>query len=219
MSRERVLELIRFALHGSAAAADEGVVAAGAAGASIDFPVLPPPQVFADPVALFVERARQVGVTVDVVASMDEAGTRTVAWCTQRGVRRAAAWHTVDLAPVLARVQAGGVEVLASEAPLDVLALAGAGITCADWGIAETATLVLAASPAQPRMPSLLPPAHLAILRADRIVADLPALFAQPGGMPSALTFITGPSRSADVGLKPVLGAHGPTEVAVLLVR
>ncbi len=211
MSRERVLELIRTALHGGAATS--------VSGAPVDLPVLPMPQVFTDPVSLFVERARQVGVTVDVVASVDEAGTRAVAWCAQRGVRRAASWHTVGLAPILARVQAAGVHVLASDAALDVLAQADAGITGVDWGIAETATLVLAASPAQPRMPSLLPPAHLAILRADRIVADLPALFARAGAMPSALTFITGPSRSADVGLKPVLGAHGPTEVAVLLVR
>ncbi|MGH2376728.1 MAG: LutC/YkgG family protein [bacterium] len=218
MSRERVLELIRIALRGGGAS-DEGAAAAGASGAPVDLPVLPPPQVFDDPVALFVERARQVGVTVEVVASMEEAGMRAVAWCAQRAVRRAAVWHTADLAPVLALVQAGGVGMLAPDTSLDVLAQADAGITGADWGIAETATLVLGSAPGQPRMASLLPPVHLAILRADRIVADLPALFARLGPMPSALTFITGPSRSADVGLKPVLGAHGPTEVAVLLVR
>ncbi|MGQ0548958.1 MAG: LutC/YkgG family protein [Armatimonadota bacterium] len=217
MSRERMLERIRIALRGGAAL-DEGSGAAGS-GAPLDLPVLPPPQVFDDPVALFAERARQVGVTVEIVRSMEEAAMRVVVWCGERAVRRAAVWRTADLASVLARVQAGGVDVLAPDTPLDVLAQADAGITGADWGIAETATLVLATAPAQPRMPSLLPPAHLAILRADQIVADLPALFARPGSMPSALTFITGPSRSADVGLKPVLGAHGPTEVAVMLIQ
>lgn len=216
MSRERVLGLIRNALRGDAA--DEAAPV-GVSSAPVDLPVLPPPQVFADPVALFVERARQVGVTVEVVASMEEAAMQAAAWCGRRSVRRAAVWQTPDLAPVLARVRAGGVEVLAPDTPLDVLAQADAGITGADWGIAETATLILATAPAQPRMPSLLPPAHLAILRADHIVADLPALFMRPSAMPSALTFITGPSRSADVGLKPVLGAHGPMEVAVLLIR
>lgn len=203
MSRERVLERIRAALR---------------SGAPSDLPVLPPPPPVADPVALFADRARELGVTVEVAPSLEEAGARAAAWCGQRGVRRAAAWHTADLAPALARLQAGGVEVLPPGAPMDALAAADAGITGADWGIAETATLVLASAPAQPRMASLLPPAHLAVLRADRVVPDLPALLARLGAMPSALTFITGPSRSADVGLQPVLGAHGPMEVAVLII-
>ncbi len=204
MSRERVLECIRAALRD---------------GALVDPPLLPPPQVYDNPVGLFVDRARQVGVTVEVMPSMEAAGMHAADWCERRGVRCAAVWQAPDLSPLLARLRDGGVQVLAPGAPLDALAQAGAGITGADWGIAETATLVLACAPVQPRMASLLPPAHLAIVRAERIVSDLPALFARLGPMPSALTFITGPSRSADVGLKPVLGAHGPTEVTVLLVR
>jgi L-lactate dehydrogenase complex protein LldG len=56
------------------------------------------------------------------------------------------------------------------------------------------------------------------VIRGDRILADLPALFERCGSLPSALTFITGPSRSADIGFVPVLGAHGPMEVTVFIV-
>lgn len=216
MSRERMLKRIRAALRETAV--QEASPAAGATGAAVGAPILPPQQAIENPVALFVDRARQLGVNVQVVASMDEAAGRAAAWCAERGMHRAAVWHVPELIPLLSRLRTGGVEVLPPDAPLQALAAADVGITGADWGIAETATLVLGSAPAQPRMASLLPPVHLAILRADRIIPDLPALFARPDPMPSALTFITGPSRSADIGLVPVLGAHGPTTVAVLLI-
>ncbi len=206
MNREHFLERIRAAYRGDVTPAP------------VDLPVLPSPQTGADPVALFVDRARQLGMGIELVSSMDEAARHAAAWGAERGVHRVAAWDIPDLAPVVGRFRAAGMEILTPGASVEALAQADIGITGAEWGIAETATLVLASAPAQPRLVSLLPPVHLAVLRADRIVPDLPALFAQCGSLPSALTFITGPSRSADIGLTPVLGAHGPTAVAVLLV-
>lgn len=204
MSREEVLERMRAALR--------DLPAPNA------LPVLPAPQVCADPVAVFIERARQLTATAEVVGSFDEAGTRAAAWSAGRGATRAAAWGTPDLQPVVERLRAAGIEVLQPGAPLDAIAAADVGITAAEWGIAETATLVLSADPARPRLTSLLPPAHVAVLRADRILPDLPALFARTTALPSALTLITGPSRSADIGFVPVLGAHGPMALAIFVV-
>jgi len=129
-----------------------------------------------------------------------------------------AVWDTPDLAPVLDHLRAAGIEILAPGSPVAALAQADAGVTGAEWGIAETATLALASNPQQPRLASLLPPVHLVILRADRIVPDLHAFFVRCGALPSSLTLITGPSRSADIGSVLVLGAHGPTEVVILLI-
>lgn len=202
MSREAVLGRVR-----------------AAAGASTGLPALPPPRRLDDPVALFAERARQVGVQIDVVASATGAAERAVEWCLGRGVTRAAVWSTPDVSPLVERLRTVGVEILAPGAPPDALVRAGVGITGAEWGIADTGTLVLPSGPDRPRLVSLLPPVHLAVLRADRILPDLHALFGSVGALPSALTFITGPSRSADIGLVPVLGAHGPIEVTVLLIQ
>lgn len=204
MSREQVLERIRAALRGAPAAAG--------------LPVVPSPQAVADPVGLFVERARQLTATAEVVGSIDAAGARAAAWSAARGAARAAVWAAPEVQPVVDHMRAAGIEVLPPGSPPDVLARADVGITGADWGIAETATLVLPADPARPRLTSLLPPAHVAVLRADRILPDLPALFARVGALPSALTLITGPSRSADIGFVPVLGAHGPMAVAIFVV-
>jgi len=215
MSRDQVLGRVRAALK-AAEAAPGNLVPAGP-------PDLPRPQAFADPLMLFAERARAVGATVDLVASMDEAARRSAAWCATRAVRRAAMWNVSDLAPVRGRLQADGIDILSplvvsARYWVDAVAGADAGITSAEWGIAETGTLVLACGPDQPRLPSLLPPAHLVVLRAGRILPDLPALFARADALPSALTLITGPSRSADIGLVPVFGAHGPMAVAILIV-
>ncbi len=211
MSRDAILDRIRAARQAFA----EGHPSHGAIP---DLPILPDPQIMADPVGTFVERARQVGIGVDTVASMQRAAESAAAWCRTRRARRALVWETPDLTPVLDRLHAEGVEILPPHAPLDLLAQADVGITGAEWGIAETATLALGAGPSQPRLASLLPPMHLAILPADRVVSDLHAFFARIGVLPSALTLITGPSRSADIGSVLVLGAHGPTEVEVLLI-
>jgi L-lactate dehydrogenase complex protein LldG len=168
--------------------------------------------------ALFTDRARDVGMRVETVESGAEAVERAAGLCVERAARRVAIWATPELAALPTRLQSAEIQVLGpGTAPAD-LAQADVGVTGAEWGIAETATIVLPSGPERPRLTSLLPPVHVAVLRAERILPDLPALFALVGILPPALTLITGPSRSADIGLVPVLGAHGPTEVIVLLV-
>ena len=98
--------------------------------------------------------------------------------------------------------------------------LEGAGVSDAAWGIAETGSVVLASSPEEPRARSLLPPVHITRLREERILPGLEELFARYGAdVPSALVIVTGPSRSADIEQKLVIGVHGPGEVHVVLVR
>ncbi len=217
MSRDALLARIRAASPGAATVG--GLPSArDARPAPPELPALPAPQAFDDPVGLFIDRARDLGAGVERVASVQEAAEWTAAWVRRRGLRRVAVWETPDLAPVLDGLRAEGIDILGPGSPVETLAQADAGVTGAEWGIAETATLALASGRPQPRLVSLLPPVHLAILRADRIVADLHAFFVRCGALPSSLTLITGPSRSADIGSVLVLGAHGPTEVLILLI-
>ncbi|MCL6551930.1 MAG: LUD domain-containing protein [Firmicutes bacterium] len=232
MSRDTVLGRVRAAL---AAARTQGA-AHGTSAAPMELPAFPAAGTLADPVGLFVERGRAVAATVEVCASADDAAAQAAAWLAARGARRLVAWDDPAIWAVAAQLAARGFEIAGPGAPVDVVAQADAGLTGAAWGIAESASLVLPADPRRPRLFSLLPPLHVAVLRADRIVADLPAWFARlaeggPGGaglpgagagartaLPSALALVTGPSRSADIGLVPVQGAHGPVDVAVLVV-
>lgn len=102
---------------------------------------------------------------------------------------------------------------------------ADAGVTTADLAIADTGTLVLITGGEQHRMISLVPPVHVCVVRAGSIVADLGALIARAsrefygGRPPLAMTFITGPSRTADIELTLSLGVHGPRELVVVVVE
>jgi len=96
--------------------------------------------------------------------------------------------------------------------------LSGAGVSRAVYGVAATGSVVLTSSPDEPRSRHLLPEVHISLLREDAIVADLAQLFAAfSGGLPSALAIVTGPSRSADIEQRLVVGVHGPAEVHVVL--
>lgn len=96
---------------------------------------------------------------------------------------------------------------------------ADAGVTAAQWAIAETGTLVLVHDDERHRLASLLPPVHLCLLPAARILADQGELLRTLGApLPPAVTFVTGPSRTADIELQLVVGVHGPKELHVVVV-
>jgi L-lactate utilization protein LutC len=95
------------------------------------------------------------------------------------------------------------------------------GITSADYALADTGTLVMLASPQEARLISLLPPAHLAIVPASRILGSLDELFTilpHPAEQTSSMVLITGPSRTADIEQILVRGVHGPGEITVVVV-
>ncbi|MBA3505202.1 MAG: lactate utilization protein C [Betaproteobacteria bacterium] len=96
------------------------------------------------------------------------------------------------------------------------------GITGTFCAIAETGTLVLLSGTDAPTATALLPDTHVAVVRADRIVAGMEEAFAlvrtERGDMPRALNMISGPSRTGDIEQTIVLGAHGPFRVHILLL-
>lgn len=94
------------------------------------------------------------------------------------------------------------------------------GVTSAQAGIAETGTLVLDSSVEKNRLVSLVPPIHIAILDASKIYSTLGETLSvlQSGEEISpAITFITGPSRTADIELTLAIGVHGPQELYVII--
>lgn len=96
------------------------------------------------------------------------------------------------------------------------------GITGADYGLANTGTLVMLASAENPRMMSLLPPLHIAVVRESAVLSNLDELFTSvglPADKTSSMVLITGPSRTADIEQILVRGVHGPGELHVVLLR
>ncbi len=91
-------------------------------------------------------------------------------------------------------------------------------------GIAETGTLMLHSGGNSPTTLNFLPDCHLVVLRESQIVGsyeDAWAMLRQnhPDSLPRTVNMITGPSRSADIGQKLQMGAHGPCELVIFLVK
>lgn len=97
-----------------------------------------------------------------------------------------------------------------------------AAVTTTLGGIAETGTLVLWPTPEEPRLMSLLPPIHVALVEADAVVDNLAGLIVQAGwakAMPTNAVLISGPSKTADIEQTLAYGVHGPKELIVLVIK
>jgi L-lactate dehydrogenase complex protein LldG len=97
------------------------------------------------------------------------------------------------------------------------------GLTQADWGIADTGTLVLDASSEDLRLATMLSETHIAVLPLSRLRATATDLEAELNRLaqspPRYLSFITGASRTADIERVLTLGVHGPLELHLLLLK
>jgi L-lactate dehydrogenase complex protein LldG len=95
------------------------------------------------------------------------------------------------------------------------------GVSSAQFAIAETGTLVLQSTCERHRLVSLLPPVHIAIVDSDRLCETLGEALSllRSGGsdLSPAITFVTGPSRSADIELTLAIGVHGPQKLFVII--
>ena len=101
-------------------------------------------------------------------------------------------------------------------------ARADLGITSAAAAVASTGSILLVPGPDHPRVASLLPTMHLAIMPADRLVAgfeDVMAMLPGTADRSSAPVLVTGPSRTSDIEMTTVFGVHGPKALRVLLVQ
>jgi L-lactate dehydrogenase complex protein LldG len=104
--------------------------------------------------------------------------------------------------------------------PRERQAAAEIGVTGCDAAIAETGSIVLLSGPGKPRAASLLPPVHLAVVRRNDLRFSMGEFFREFAGAIAAAaccTFVTGPSRTADIELTLTVGVHGPGKVIVVM--
>jgi L-lactate dehydrogenase complex protein LldG len=206
-ARAVVMQRIRDALGSSPPAPAEVPRSYRAAGDPVDF----------DAVERFCEVVADYDATVHRVAADALAGALAEA-CRARGARRLAV-------PVDAPWSVDGVELVADDPPLgprDLDALDGVLSGCAT-AIAQTGTIVLdGAGVSGRRALTLVPDLHLCVVRADQVVPAVPDAIAAVApavqdGRP--VTFVSGPSATADIELIRVQGVHGPRTLDVFLVE
>src|SRR5438093_13731947 len=177
-----------------------------------------------DVVKHFTEQLAAVGAQCTTVRSETEAAAALARILADAGARRVVGSDAPLVQRILAAVGNDIVIDRLERLSRDELFACDAGVTTAQWGIADTGTLVLESARELSRVVSLVPPIHVALLSARCICDSLGEALArvrQPGGGVAShvITFITGPSRTSDIELTLVMGVHGPQTVHVLLME
>jgi len=97
-----------------------------------------------------------------------------------------------------------------------------AGITSTAGAIADPGALILWPTDKEPRLMSLVPSIHIAVLEADKIFSSFSEVVREEGWstkMPTNVVLISGPSKTADIEMTLAFGVHGPRELIVLILN
>jgi len=99
------------------------------------------------------------------------------------------------------------------------LPAAAVGITVADVAAAAEGVIGLRSGPGLPRAASLVPPVHLCVIAGSVVEPDFEAALRRVLGdaLPSALSWVGGPSRTGDLEMRTTMGVHGPLRLVAVL--
>ena len=182
-----------------------------------------------DLVALFRERAQAVDAVVHGPVGRHGVPVVVTGVAAGHGCRTFMAWDELPSSGVASALTTEGLKRLAHDVPngsrlshqLGYLPL-DLGVTGALAGLADSGSLVLSHGQGRPRMASLVPEVHVAILEVNTIDHTL-AHWAQKHpevvSETANLVMVTGPSRTGDIEQSLNLGVHGPRHVHIVLIR
>lgn len=96
------------------------------------------------------------------------------------------------------------------------------GITACEFLIAQTGSIMLSSAENGGRQMIVYPPVHVVVAQKKQMVDDLASAYTAiqhkyPEQLPSQITLVSGPSRTADIEKTLIMGAHGPKELHVFL--
>jgi L-lactate dehydrogenase complex protein LldG len=100
------------------------------------------------------------------------------------------------------------------------------GVTFSDVTLAESGTVVLFSAPGKGRAVSLLPEVHIALIPRSTLVPRMTQasekihrMREETGRVPSCVNFISGPSNSADIEMRLLVGVHGPVSAHYIIIE
>jgi len=182
-----------------------------------------------DLTTLFRARAQEVNAVVHGPVSRHGVPRAVVGIAAGHGASTFVAWEDLPVSGVSSALQSAGLDRLEHElgegSRLDLnLSYLGldVGVTGTTAGLAESGSVVLVHGPGRPRMASIAPEVHIALLDVTKISRTL-AHWAHENPRFAAdttnLVLVTGPSRTGDIEQQLNLGVHGPRHVHVVMIR
>ncbi len=168
----------------------------------------------------FVREARAIGATVRRSSGVELAGTLAELFQDDRSVVAVR-----GLESIAEKLRSRGFDVVMEEAgskAAEALRGVDAGLGQALAGVAPSGTLVIGPGSGLEGLVSTLPPHYVALLAANAILPDLASALTKAAplvsGAGSRVVLVTGPSRTSDIELTPVIGVHGPVSLDVVIV-
>jgi L-lactate dehydrogenase complex protein LldG len=165
---------------------------------------------------LFDEMVRASAATLARVPALDALPDAVAAWRAEQGIE-----GEVVLAPESPLGELPWRDELPVERRLirsgDAVSVSSAAV-----GVAETGTLLLCSGPENPVSANFLPENQVVVVRSADLVGspeDAWARLRERGPLPRTVNWITGPSRSGDIEMTMLMGAHGPVRLHVVLVE
>jgi len=97
-------------------------------------------------------------------------------------------------------------------------------ITSCEYLIARTGSVMVSSKQQAGRRLNVFPPIHIVIAKKSQLVFEIAEAYENimekyKNIVPSMISIITGPSRTADIEKTLILGAHGPKEFIVFLLK
>ena len=174
-------------------------------------------------------RAAMTAVHTEFLDATADGWPETVrAFLVAQGAKNVALGPGTEAGRLLAAacVRAGAPAVVPYDRPVEEIKAAlfddmDAGFTTVRSAIADTGSLVLWPSPEEPRLLSLVPPLHVALLSARAIRDTLLGVMREEGwakGLPPNALLVSGPSKTADIEQTLAYGVHGPKRLVVVVV-
>ena len=176
-----------------------------------------------DLTGLFAKNAETVSAVVKPMASLELAMSHAVSVAKDLGgsILAAPGWEPAALDQLGGLCHEAGLEFQTKnlrQRPNEI----AVGFTRAQYGVAETGTLVIDSASEDLRLATMLSQVHVAVLSPYDIHPDMhslqEALTRRMTRPPSYMAFITGASRTADIERVLAIGVHGPVELHILLV-
>lgn len=180
-----------------------------------------------DLILRFTQAAKKVGCQIAEVEDAKAAGRHIVDLAKTKQARliQTSSHDLIDRLGLRSFLENS--EILVSGPDPEGILKADIGVSDAVVGIAETGSLLTHLDPVDPRLVTMLPPVHVALLQREDLVESLEdgiaitrdrimELHAQ--GKPSYISWITGPSRTADIERALTIGVHGPKELHIVLI-
>ena len=178
------------------------------------------PETTAQKTKKFADKAKNAAATVDIVSAGSEAQAISK-WLRDHNLPQSLREGTDARLKKIKWPKKGGPEIKRGSSDGSDLVGLSHGLA----GISESGTLVLASGPQNPTTLNFLPENHIVVIDAKDIENDHEAVWKRvrrrfgSGKMPRTINMVTGPSRSADIEQRLILGAHGPVRLHIVIVK